>query len=67
MCIFVLYCNIFNLKAPYESKELCKAEEIQHKSQDIYATLRESRESGIAKRNKGIRMKGYLNKKSKAT
>ncbi|KAG8181736.1 hypothetical protein JTE90_028274 [Oedothorax gibbosus] len=52
------------LKAPYESKELTKAEEIQHKSQDIYATLRESRESGIAKRNKGIRMKGYLNKKS---
>ncbi|KAG8181735.1 hypothetical protein JTE90_028274 [Oedothorax gibbosus] len=45
-------------------KELTKAEEIQHKSQDIYATLRESRESGIAKRNKGIRMKGYLNKKS---
>ncbi|XP_054709957.1 ras GTPase-activating protein 1-like [Uloborus diversus] len=52
------------LKAPYESKELSKAEEIQQKSQDIYATLRESRESGIAKRNKGIRMKGYLNKKS---
>ncbi|XP_067128890.1 LOW QUALITY PROTEIN: ras GTPase-activating protein 1 [Centruroides vittatus] len=52
------------LKAPYESKELSKAEEVQHKSQDIYATLKESRETGLAKRNKGIRMKGYLNKKS---
>ncbi|UYV75983.1 RASA1 [Cordylochernes scorpioides] len=52
------------LKTPYEfkSEEIKSTEEI--KSQDIYATLRESRESGLAKRNKGIRMKGYLHKMS---
>uniref|UniRef100_T1JFR2 Ras GTPase-activating protein 1 n=1 Tax=Strigamia maritima TaxID=126957 RepID=T1JFR2_STRMM len=32
------------------------------KSDDIYATLRESRETGLlSKKHKGIRMKGYLN------
>lgn len=52
------------LKAPYKVRNSTKAEEIQHKSRDIYATLRESRETGLAKRSKSIRMVGYLHKKS---
>lgn len=52
------------LKAPYETCHSNRAEELQHRSRDIYATLRESRETGMAKRNKGVRMQGYLCKKS---
>ncbi|XP_064475272.1 ras GTPase-activating protein 1-like isoform X2 [Ornithodoros turicata] len=44
------------LKAPF------KAPADEHKSRDIYTTLRESRET--AKKNKAIRMIGYLHKKS---
>lgn len=35
---------------------------MHNKSQDVYATLRESRE--LVKKNKSFRMKGYLLKKS---
>ncbi|KAH7963331.1 hypothetical protein HPB52_020632 [Rhipicephalus sanguineus] len=52
------------LKAPYETCHSSRAEELQHRSRDIYATLRESRETGMAKRSKGVRMQGYLSKKS---
>ncbi|XP_076355488.1 ras GTPase-activating protein 1-like isoform X1 [Tachypleus tridentatus] len=54
------------LKTSYESRGLSKAEEVQRKSQDIYATLKENREAGAAKRKKDIRMTGYLNKKSQS-
>lgn len=37
--------------------------EIQH-AEKIYATLRECREQSGAKKNKGIKMQGYLEKKS---
>ncbi|RWS24493.1 ras GTPase-activating protein 1-like protein, partial [Leptotrombidium deliense] len=51
------------LKTPFETSLASrKAEEICNKSQDIYATLRESRE--MAKKDRSIRMKGYLDKKS---
>ena len=37
--------------------------EVQH-AEKIYATLRECREQSGAKKNKGIKMQGYLEKKS---
>ncbi|KAF4529422.1 hypothetical protein B566_EDAN003516 [Ephemera danica] len=43
--------------------EAVKSKEIQH-AEKIYATLRECREQSGLKKNKGIKMQGYLNKKS---
>ncbi|KAG8224112.1 hypothetical protein J437_LFUL001806 [Ladona fulva] len=40
-----------------------KSKEVQH-AEKIYATLRECREQSGLKKNKGIKMQGYLNKKS---
>ncbi|XP_033611154.1 ras GTPase-activating protein 1 isoform X2 [Cryptotermes secundus] len=40
-----------------------KSKEVQH-AEKIYATLRECREQSGVKKNKGIKMQGYLNKKS---
>nr|CAD7425858.1 unnamed protein product [Timema monikensis] len=39
------------------------SKEVQH-AEKIYATLRECREQSGVKKNKGIKMQGYLNKKS---
>nr|XP_018914787.1 PREDICTED: ras GTPase-activating protein 1-like isoform X2 [Bemisia tabaci] len=41
-----------------------KSKEVQH-AEKIYATLRECREQQGLKKTKGIKMQGYLNKKSK--
>lgn len=43
-----------------------KSKEVQH-AEKIYATLRECREQVGLKKNKGIKMQGYLNKKSEKT
>ncbi|XP_015790236.1 ras GTPase-activating protein 1 isoform X2 [Tetranychus urticae] len=51
------------LKSPLEASVAARrSQEIGNKSEDVYVTLRESRE--MSKKNKSVRMRGFLCKKS---